>query len=343
MSVSYHLALAVFIGSLVKCSNGSFTLESPEQLSGELSLLQLRAQARRSAGGVDSLPANVDLSHGTAANVVIDSSLDAMLHSIVKEVLAAAHDARAAGADEEAAALLAAEATAREEGARLSPGGDKGPAPALLEASSALAEASGGCDDCDGKETAPVQKMAGLGSCGPDFPSNIEDCSHVDFGSCGNACCNMLMTVPFSPAKAMAMLNKSLSDGGPDGRYHLEMSVEGPVGFANLTDFAQDLPEPFSKSTSGVFIGQARHETIGNFNDTVNFNLIATKKGDTLLHAFSLSLVAGALGDNGQNYKNVISPMKAAFGDDFKLEARLLNSCPSVDALLGPRISKKED
>merc|ERR1712032_446446 len=54
----------------------------------------------------------------------------------------------------------------------------------------------------------------------------------------------------------------------------------------------------------------------------------------TDIKAFSLSLIAGALGDAGQNYKNIIMAMEAV--DDYsggKYRVRRLgNSCPPPDA-----------
>lgn len=160
-----------------------------------------------------------------------------------------------------------------------------------------------------------------VGSCGPDQPSKVEDCLNVDFGSCGGACCKMDFKVKGSTDVVMDTLNRTMSKGGPDGAYELQMTAEGTLGFGDLTQFG---------SPQGTdWIGQAHHTTSGSahYVDTLNFNI---KKGDgySLVRAFSVSQIGGALGDNGQNYKNLITVMKAAFGKAFK-GGSVDGSCPA--------------
>merc|ERR1711879_575700 len=115
----------------------------------------------------------------------------------------------------------------------------------------------------------------------------------------------------------MQKLNKTLSNGGPDGYYTLQMTAEGTLGFGDL--------RPFKIPSGEQFIGQVHHMTSGpkHYNDTINFNIkpqlckgayCATGEG-SIIKAFSTSLIAGALGDNGQNYKNIMMAMKAAWSD----------------------------
>merc|ERR1712087_940284 len=107
----------------------------------------------------------------------------------------------------------------------------------------------------------------------------------------------------------METLNNTLSAGGPDGFYTLEKTAEGALGFASLVQFGS--PKDVD------YIGQVFHETSGkHYIDTVNFNIKHLKLLEnvplTKVRAFSTSQIGGALGDNGQNYKNIIMAMKGA-------------------------------
>lgn len=96
------------------------------------------------------------------------------------------------------------------------------------------------------------------------------------------------------------ILNRTLADGGPDGNYLLPHTARGTIGFSALHSWA------------GSFIGQAHHITSGpkHYDDTINFVIRPSASGSTI-KAFSMSLIAGALGDNGQTYKNIIMAMKS--------------------------------
>jgi len=167
-----------------------------------------------------------------------------------------------------------------------------------------------------------------VGSCGGDQPSKVADCQNVDFGSCGGACCKLDFRVSGSTDAVMDALNKTLSNGGPDGAYELQMTAEGTLGFGDLTQFG---------SPQGTdWIGQAFHTTSGpaHYVDTLNFNIKSERDGAaSLVRAFSLSQIGGALGDNGQNYKNVMTLMKAAFGDDIQ-GSSVDGSCPAASVVV---------
>merc|ERR1712013_779984 len=75
------------------------------------------------------------------------------------------------------------------------------------------------------------------GTCGSASPSAVKDCLNVDYGSCGNACCALLIKVINEPASAVSKLNATLASGGPDGGFTLQRTAEHSLGFANLTDF----------------------------------------------------------------------------------------------------------
>ncbi len=83
---------------------------------------------------------------------------------------------------------------------------------------------------------------------------------------------------------------------------------------------------------SAQFIGQAWHTTSGaaRYNDTVDVNVASLPSG-ALVKFFSLSLVGGALGDAGQNYKNIVALARDAFGEDVALD-HVDESCPDPAA-----------
>ena len=55
------------------------------------------------------------------------------------------------------------------------------------------------------------------------------------------------------------------------------------------------------------YIFEGTHTTAGGFVDTLKFNIgrPASPDAGTTMRVFSLSRIHGALGDNGQNYKNI--------------------------------------
>jgi len=169
--------------------------------------------------------------------------------------------------------------------------------------------------------TSPKEKgTCGLGDVHPP------DCTNIDSGSCGNACCGLVVSVAHTAADTVKLLNNSLDNGGPDGFYTKSMTAEGPLGFASLTGMA-----PPSFCTGGTYIGQAHHDTNGGKNvytDTVNFN-ICDSNGGSIIRVFSLSLIAGAYADSGQGYKNIKMVMDKAFGDEnWTTNNHMLDSCP---------------
>lgn len=123
-------------------------------------------------------------------------------------------------------------------------------------------------------------------------------CANADCGSCGNACCNITVAVTEATATTMSMLNASIVSGGPDGAYKAQMTYEGTLGFADLRAYSKPVD----------FIGQAIHTTTGenHFEDSVSFTIAPTASGGSHIQAFSLSLIAGAYCDEGQNYYNIM-------------------------------------
>ena len=151
------------------------------------------------------------------------------------------------------------------------------------------------------RATASALAAALLALCAHQPPALASDCgatggcSRVDFGSCGNACCALDFRVKV-PADAMAAkLERALRSGGPDGQYSLPPLEGGRTGFNDL----RPLGVPYE------FIGQAVHATKKmNFKDTINMAIV-TEGSTTRVRAFSTSQIGGALGDQGQNYRNV--------------------------------------
>eukprot|EP00286_Rhodomonas_abbreviata_P001820 CAMPEP_0181289338 /NCGR_PEP_ID=MMETSP1101-20121128/831_1 /TAXON_ID=46948 /ORGANISM="Rhodomonas abbreviata, Strain Caron Lab Isolate" /LENGTH=134 /DNA_ID=CAMNT_0023393557 /DNA_START=252 /DNA_END=656 /DNA_ORIENTATION=+ len=99
-------------------------------------------------------------------------------------------------------------------------------------------------------------------------------------------------------ADVMNKLNTSLTAGGPDGRYIPMMTAEGTLTFGDISAYHPEV----------TYIGQAWHTTTNlEYNDTINFLLKPEQDGkSTGVYAVSISQIAGAYGDDGQNYFNIL-------------------------------------
>jgi len=152
--------------------------------------------------------------------------------------------------------------------------------------------------------TGPLTGSDYESTCGPDSPSKVADCGKIDFGSCGGACC--IVDVPIQGADGVnttdhtyQTIKKYLQGGGEDGSYTY---VTGPDAAGhNPGDDLTAYPIAWD------YIFQGQHTSSGGYVDTMKFNLKrpSTPDGSTTLRVFSVSDVHGALGDNGQNYKNI--------------------------------------
>eukprot|EP00161_Ancyromonas_sigmoides_P025876 TRINITY_DN880_c0_g1_i2.p1 TRINITY_DN880_c0_g1~~TRINITY_DN880_c0_g1_i2.p1 ORF type:complete len:193 (-),score=105.82 TRINITY_DN880_c0_g1_i2:55-561(-) len=120
------------------------------------------------------------------------------------------------------------------------------------------------------------------------------NCDRVDFGSCGNACCKVRVNHPSAdPVEVKTVIEKLMLSGGPDSRYKMQPTAEAPNvdGFADLRPF----------NVTAQFQGLATHTTLsGTYTDNVYMTVYP---GYTIMH--SISLIGGAFGDAGQNYKNL--------------------------------------
>merc|ERR1712224_737123 len=131
------------------------------------------------------------------------------------------------------------------------------------------------------------------------------DCDHPDLGSCGNACCLLEIDYQRTCEDVQTAIAKHLESGGPDGRWQHSWTSDGTISWSVL--------DPPYKGWSAI--GQYKHLTAKyQFVDTINFNLKGNATSCTL-RAFSISGIAGALGDGGQNFKNLASAMRS-FGPD---------------------------
>jgi hypothetical protein len=123
-----------------------------------------------------------------------------------------------------------------------------------------------------------------------------------------------------STTEVMNKLNSSIMDGGPDSRYIPMMTAEGTMTFGDL--------RPYDKPVD--FIGQAWHTTMDlQYNDTMNM-LLTPVDGGTSVYAFSISQIAGAYGDEGQNYFNVVQLFDSIkwLAGDYDL-SQVDDSCPA--------------
>jgi len=183
-----------------------------------------------------------------------------------------------------------------------------------------IAVALNGCGDAPSSGTTTTALPSSVvGTCNKDtIAAGVEDCDRVDFGSCGNACCEITTSVALSAENVATALNMSLADGGPDGQYELQNLFEGVTGFTSLGDAG--------------FLGQVHHTTSGpgHYTDKVNFLIEPDGANSSKIKAFSLALIGGALGDSGQSYKNVIMALKSANFDGWS-DSSVMNvggSCP---------------
>lgn len=109
-----------------------------------------------------------------------------------------------------------------------------------------------------------------------------------------------------------------MSNGGPDGRYALTITASGDFGFTRLRKLLELISYNYSwggKLPDDSFLGQVYHSTgfpgiapnttTGPYRDTINW-LVKKVADDVVVRAFSISEIAGAYGDDGQNYKNII-------------------------------------
>jgi len=145
-----------------------------------------------------------------------------------------------------------------------------------------------------------------IGSCGV---TPNADCVN-DMGSCGNACCSAEFKTSMGVGEAFEALQSYLEDGGADGLF----AYVGGSGGLNI---------PASQGSIWDSIFQGTHTTIkARYVDTLDFAIRSAKDGGSTVRAFSISNIAGALGDEGQNRRTIslmgqdlgLGSMKVLFG-----------------------------
>eukprot|EP00413_Alexandrium_margalefii_P029003 CAMPEP_0204576428 /NCGR_PEP_ID=MMETSP0661-20131031/41755_1 /ASSEMBLY_ACC=CAM_ASM_000606 /TAXON_ID=109239 /ORGANISM="Alexandrium margalefi, Strain AMGDE01CS-322" /LENGTH=397 /DNA_ID=CAMNT_0051585175 /DNA_START=47 /DNA_END=1240 /DNA_ORIENTATION=- len=144
-----------------------------------------------------------------------------------------------------------------------------------------------------------------LASCGA---TASPDCVN-DMGSCGNACCGAEFPSSLEPTRLLSEITAYLESGGADGLFE----YKGGAGGLSLAT-------PDGPWTA---ILQGTHSTFKKpYVDTVDFAIRMLPQGGSAVRIFSISNVAGALGDMGQNRRTVsllgrelgLGPMAVLFG-----------------------------
>jgi len=154
---------------------------------------------------------------------------------------------------------------------------------------------------------------AAAGTCGLE-PTTDPDCARHDMGSCGTACCGLRVSFQSTSTQLGQAISAQLARHGPDGAF-TPAKTWGPwfkLDAGGCRDFTA------STETTDQYLCQAAHATSGSFHfrDTVNIKIGATSpKGTTVVQFFSLSEIAGALGDAGQNFKNHMMIVRALEAD----------------------------
>jgi len=152
-----------------------------------------------------------------------------------------------------------------------------------------------------------------IGSCGA---TPNADCVN-DMGSCGNACCSAEFKTSMGVDEAHKALQSYLEDGGADGLF----AFVGGSGGLNIA-------AEHGSTWDSIF--QGTHTTIkARYVDTLNFAIRSTESGGSIVRAFSISDIAGALGDEGQNRRTI-----SLMGQDLGLGSmEVLFGCGEVPSL----------
>ena len=106
--------------------------------------------------------------------------------------------------------------------------------------------------------------------------------------------------------------------GGADGRYAFRINQDGEDAFLNFTGNGMvNFAGGFTHNTTGGYVDRLdvtiTHETVGSVNRSA------------IARAFSISGIAAAYGDWGQNYKNLFN-LVSCTGLDFEVH-HLDGSC----------------
>ena len=126
--------------------------------------------------------------------------------------------------------------------------------------------------------------------------------THWDQGSCGNACCVAEIDVAGGVNATYVALRAYLESGGGDGGY-AKASKRDASGHVSEDDQG-DYPFGFDPPLPWRFTTSATHATSGGYVDALYLSVGETGSGSKVRMS-STSTINGALGDMGQNYKNL--------------------------------------
>merc|ERR1712110_1300352 len=138
-----------------------------------------------------------------------------------------------------------------------------------------------------------------------------------DMGSCGNACCIVDYDIQGDVNRSYHLYMYAigfLKQGGKDGSFSY---TTGPDKAGhNPGDDLTKYPIEWD------YIFQGTHTTTGGYVDTLNFNIGRAPGGmlrdpSVTMRISSVSNIHGALGDNGQNFKNIATFLEGSFGGRF--------------------------
>lgn len=126
----------------------------------------------------------------------------------------------------------------------------------------------------------------------------------MDLGACGNACCVGEVNVSASSVyDAYMALSSYLNSSGGDGLY-AKGSDTDEAGNQSPDDQG-DYPFLFHPSLPWRYTTSGTHTTNGlGYIDQLRFS-VGVQAAGARVRLFSMSAINGALGDNGQNYKNL--------------------------------------
>ena len=147
------------------------------------------------------------------------------------------------------------------------------------------------------------QPTLGDATCGMKAGSQPVDCDKWDQGSCGNACCVLDVHVDGAVDDAYEALAAYLESGGGDGLY-AKAPTSDTVGHVSEDDQG-DYPFQFSPALPWRYTTSGFHATTGGYVDQLKFSVGVTSGGNAKIRMSSISGINGALGDMGQNYKNL--------------------------------------
>jgi len=147
------------------------------------------------------------------------------------------------------------------------------------------------------------QPTLGDATCGMKAASQPVDCDKWDQGSCGNACCVLDVHVDGAVDDAYDALAAYLEGGGGDGLY-AKAPASDTVGHVSEDDQG-DYPFQFSPALPWRYTTSGFHATSGGYVDQLKFSVGVTSGGNAKVRMSSISGINGALGDMGQNYKNL--------------------------------------